>query len=144
MPRKPIAIVLDSWSVIAYLEREPTGPKVADLIADAHENGTPLLMTVTNAGEVWYIVARVGGEGKADESIKELQELGVHFVEVDWKLARGAAAFKAKHRMSFADCFAAALAKREKAELVTGDREFNQVENEVKIHWLSNEETKER
>jgi predicted nucleic acid-binding protein len=32
--------------------------------------------------------------------------------------------FKAKHRMSYNDCFAAALAKTRKAELVTGDLEF--------------------
>jgi len=33
--------------------------------------------------------------------------------------------------MSYADCFAAALAKDRKAELVTGDKEFRQVEGEV-------------
>lgn len=38
--------------------------------------------------------------------------------------------------MSYADCFAAALAKHEKAELITGDNEFKQVENEMKIIWL--------
>jgi predicted nucleic acid-binding protein len=38
--------------------------------------------------------------------------------------------------MSYADCFAAALAKTRKAELVTGDREFKQVENDVRVRWL--------
>lgn len=32
--------------------------------------------------------------------------------------------------------FAAALAKSRKAELVTGDPEFKQVEDEIKIGWL--------
>ena len=58
MPKKPRAIVLDSWAVIAYLEDEPAAEKVADIIADAHEQQIQLLMTVVNAGEVWYIVAR--------------------------------------------------------------------------------------
>jgi len=40
--------------------------------------------------------------------------------------------------MSFADCFAAALAKQNKAHLVTGDREFKQVEGEIAISWLVN------
>ena len=31
---------------------------------------------------------------------------------------------------------AAALARRHKAELVTGDPEFKQVEGEIKIAWL--------
>jgi predicted nucleic acid-binding protein len=39
--------------------------------------------------------------------------------------------------MSYADCFAAALAKLKKAELVTGDKEFRQVEGELKILWLA-------
>jgi predicted nucleic acid-binding protein len=40
--------------------------------------------------------------------------------------------------MSYADCFAAALAKITNAELVTGDREFKAVENDLKkIRWIS-------
>jgi predicted nucleic acid-binding protein len=39
--------------------------------------------------------------------------------------------------MSYADCFAAALAKTRDAELVTGDLEFKVVEKELKkIKWL--------
>jgi predicted nucleic acid-binding protein len=38
--------------------------------------------------------------------------------------------------MSFADCFAAALAKQKKALLLTGDPEFKQVETQVTIDWL--------
>ena len=43
MPRKPKAIVLDSWAVIAFLEGEPAAEKVADHIADAHENQISLV-----------------------------------------------------------------------------------------------------
>jgi predicted nucleic acid-binding protein len=38
--------------------------------------------------------------------------------------------------MSYGDCFAAALAKLRKAELVTGDEEFRQIEKEIKILWI--------
>jgi ribonuclease VapC len=38
--------------------------------------------------------------------------------------------------MSYADCFAAALAKKRQAVLVTGDPEFKQVSDEVKVHWV--------
>lgn len=136
MARKPRALVLDSWSVIAYLEDEPAGQRVADLIAGAHEDGLPIKMTVVNAGEVWYILAREASIADADQSVAELKGLGIEFVEADWKLTREAAGFKAKHKMSYADCFAAALAKEHKAELVTGDQEFKQVEGEVKVHWV--------
>jgi len=136
MPRKPKAFVLDSWSILAYLEDEPAGQQVADIIADAHESNTPVMMTVVNAGEIWYITARETSEGDADRTILELAQLGIQFSEADWKLAREAARFKSKGKMSFADCFAAAIAKENKADLVTGDLEFKQVESEVKISWL--------
>ena len=137
MARKPKALVLDSLSVIAYLEDEPAGQQVADLIAEAHENSTPLLMTVVNVGEVWYILARAASVADADQSVAELKGLGIQFVDADWKLTREAAAFKVKHKMSYADCFAAALAKDRKADLVTGDSDFKQVEgSEIKILWV--------
>jgi len=136
MSRKPKAIVLDSWAVIAYLEGEAAAEKVADHIADAHENDIPLFMCVVNAGEVWYIIAREASVADADRSITELRQLGIGFVDADWMLAHEAGGFKAKHKMSFADCFAAALAKQKKAVLLTGDPEFKQVERDVTVSWL--------
>jgi predicted nucleic acid-binding protein len=137
MAKKPKAIVLDSWAVIAYLEDEPAAERVADIVADAHEEGIPLLMTVVNAGEVWYIVAREASAADADASIKQLHDLGVEFVDADWELSKQAAYFKSKNKMSFADCFAAALARDRKAHLATGDPEFKQVEPEITINWLT-------
>jgi hypothetical protein len=53
------------------------------------------------------------------------------------ELVRQAAVFKATKKMSYADCFAAALAKTKNAELVTGDPEFKVTEGELrKIRWL--------
>jgi uncharacterized protein len=138
MSRRTKAVVLDTWAVIAYFEDEPAGRQVADIIADAHERGLPLLMSVANVGEIWYLFARKLSEAVGDQTISALAQLGTVFVDVDWPLALQAAKFKSKHRMSYADCFAAALAKQKKAELVTGDSEFKQVEGEVKILWLGN------
>ncbi len=136
MARKMTAIVLDTWSVIAYLEGEPAGERVAEMIADAHENDRPLWMTVVNVGEVWYLIARATSEGEADGAVRDLRQLGIELVDADWDLSREAAALKSKHRMSFADCFAAALARQRKATLLTGDPEFRQVQEQVRIQWL--------
>ncbi|MFL6227532.1 MAG: type II toxin-antitoxin system VapC family toxin [Pyrinomonadaceae bacterium] len=136
MAKKPRAIVLDSWAVMAYLEDEPAAERVADIIADAHEEHVPLLMSVVNLGEVWYIIAREVSEADAERSVAELKQLGIEIVHADWALTRAAAGFKAKHKMSYADCFAAALARERKAHLVTGDPEFRQVEPEVQIVWM--------
>jgi predicted nucleic acid-binding protein len=51
-------------------------------------------------------------------------------------LADTAADFKARFKLSLADAFAAALAKENKAELVTGDTEFKPFEGEIKIHRM--------
>ena len=83
-------------------------------------------------------MARRLSEHEANESVAELKRLGVELVEVDWDHAQAAARLKAKHRMSYADCFAAALAKRSKADLVTGDPGFKQVESDIRIMWLKN------
>ena len=137
MPRKPKALVLDSWAVLAYLGDEASSQEVADLITSAHENRTPMYMSIVNAGEVWYILAREISEARADEAVADLTGLGVELVDADWPLTRIAGTFKARRKMSYADCFAAALAKDRKSDLVTGDKEFRQVEEEeVSIHWL--------
>ena len=136
MAKKAKAVVLDAWAVMAYLEDEPAGKKVADIIADAHEKSTALWMSVVNLGEVWYIVARETSEPEADRCEKELRQLGIEFVDADWNLTQQAARYKSEHRMSYADCFAAALAKHKKARLATGDKEFKQVETDVEISWL--------
>ena len=133
MRRRPKGLVLDTWAIVAYFEDEPSGEQVADLIADAQESGALLAMSVVNAGELWYLMARRLSETDANGAVAELQQLGIRLVEVDWDLTRAAARFKSKHRMSYADCFAAALAQRSKAELVTGDSEFKQLDGEIKL-----------
>ncbi len=60
----------------------------------------------------------------------------MRIVDADWALTRQAAHYKAFKKMSYADCFAAALAKMQKASLFTGDPEFKEVEGEISIVWL--------
>jgi ribonuclease VapC len=93
-------------------------------------------MTVVNVGEVWYIIAREISENDANGSIKELRDLRVQFVDVNWELTQEAARYKSQHKLSYADCYAAALAKTKRGELVTGDKEFRTLENEIKIEWV--------
>jgi predicted nucleic acid-binding protein len=51
-------------------------------------------------------------------------------------LSELAGALKMMKKMSLTDCFAAALVRREKAEIYTGDPEFKTVEREIKVVWL--------
>ncbi len=136
MPHKSKAFVLDSWAVVAYFEDEPAGGQIADLIASAHEEGIPVFMSIVNVGEVWYITAREISAEDADTMVKEMRDLRIQFEDVDWEITLEAARFKSKQKMSYADCYATALAKIKGANLITGDIEFKAVEDQVKIQWV--------
>jgi uncharacterized protein len=128
--------VLDSHSLIAYLENETGVEKMIELLRVARDSGKTLLLSVVNWGEVYYITLREAGRERAEAVAHLISTLPIQVVPVDLDLTKQAAEFKACKRMSYGDCFAAALAKLRKAELVTGDEDFKQVEKEVKILWI--------
>jgi ribonuclease VapC len=130
------AKVLDSWALMAFFKGEPAAATVETLIEKAANDKGKLLLCVINWGEVYYSMWRAGGKAAADAAAEDLSRLPFELVDADLALSRQAAIFKAAHKMSYADCFAAALAKVKNSELVTGDPEFKEVEKEIKIHWL--------
>ena len=128
--------VLDSYALMAFFEDEPGADLVRDLILKAEENRINLLISVVNLGEVWYSIARTNSPEVADQYIGEIDGMAIEVVDVDWQLTRQAAMFKVNRSISYGDCFAAALAKNRRAELVTGDKEFKSLEDEIKIAWI--------
>ena len=133
MPASP---VLDSFALLSFLRDEPGAEMVAALMEKAEERRQPLQMTEVNYAEVQYIIRRKDGEAAWRIVADELVTLPIEFRPADRPLADQAADFKTRFKLSLADAFAAALAKSRKAELVTGDLEFKQVEGEIKIGWL--------
>ena len=133
---KAVVRVLYSYSLLAYIEGEAGAEKMIEIFRVARDSGRDLLLSVVNWGEVYYITMREVGQERADEVAQLISTLPIQIVPADLDLTRQAAELKSKHKMSYADCFAAALAKSRKAELVTGDKEFGQVEGDVKILWL--------
>jgi predicted nucleic acid-binding protein len=128
--------VLDSYALIAFLENEPGADTVRELIVQAEAGRLKLAMCVINLGEIWYSIARTTSPKTADRFVQEIQGMAIEFVNADWGVTQQAAIYKARGRISFADCFAAALAKARKAEVVTGDKEFKRLEDEIEIVWL--------
>jgi predicted nucleic acid-binding protein len=107
-----------------------------EIFRAARDSGRLLLLSVVNWGEVFYITLREAGRERADQVAHLISTLPIEIISADLDLAKQAAEFKATRKMSYADCFAAALAKLRKAELVTGDKEFRQVEGDVKLLWI--------
>jgi predicted nucleic acid-binding protein len=134
-------MVLDAHALMVLFNDEPGADEVEKILLKA-ESGTPqLLMSVINWGEIYYSILRGASQEIADAKAHEIAGMRIELVPVDtddFQLIRQAARFKATRKMSYADCFAAALAKLTNAELVTGDREFKVVEAELKkIRWLT-------
>lgn len=129
--------VLDSYSMIAYLENEAGADRMIEVFRVARDSGKALLLSVVNWVEVYYITIREAGRERLEAVTQLISTLPIQIIPVDLELTKQAAEFKAVKKMSYGDCFAAALAKLRKAELVTGDAEFKQIEGEVKIHWIT-------
>lgn len=130
------APVLDSYALLAFLRGEAGEDQVAALLEKASDRDTPLHMTEVSYAEVKYVVIRKDGAERWKEIARDLPTLPIEFHPAGRDLSDLAAEFKARHKISLADAFAAALAKARNAELVTGDPEFKSLEKEIKISWL--------
>jgi predicted nucleic acid-binding protein len=129
--------VLDSWALIALFNEEPAADDVEKLLHAATSGRHTLFMHVINWGEIYYTTMRRGGESAAKLVAADIGQMPINIVEsANFELVRQAAVFKASKKLSYADCFAAALAKLRRAEFVTGDPEFKAIEGDIKIGWL--------
>ena len=128
--------VLDSYAVLAFLFKEKGHEIVLGLFEKALEEDKKLLIATPNWAEVRYMVERKVGAARWGEVRAKLLGLPIEIVDADQSLAETAGEIKAFHKMSLADCFAAALARQKKATIYTGDPEFKSVETEQKIVWL--------
>jgi ribonuclease VapC len=65
-----------------------------------------------------------------------IDAIPVKIADADRNIALLAGSYKAAKKMSFADCFCAATARIHGASIVTGDREFKEVEDEINVMWI--------
>ena len=128
--------VLDSFAVLVFLFKEHGYQKLVNLFEQAAETDAATLIAAPNWAEVRYIVERKVGSERWAEVRGAVLALPLQIVAADQSLAEAAGAIKATKKMALADCFAAALAKQQEAEIYTGDPEFKAVEGEVKVVWL--------
>lgn len=135
MPAK----VLDSWALLAFFQDEPAADMVEQLLAKAESGRLSLLLSVVSWGEIYYSTMRKVSREAAERTVGSIAEMPVEIVPVadDLVLVRQAAIYKATKKLSYADAFAAALTKIRNAELVTGDPEFKQIDDDIEIAWLT-------
>jgi ribonuclease VapC len=127
-------IVLDSFALLAYLNREAGFEKVKRLLA-ADDN--LVLINDANVGEAYYIIARERGFEQADYFVDIIMpSMPITPMTNALQEVIEAARIKARYSLSYADCFAAATSYRERAPLITGDPEFKKVQDIIDIDWL--------
>jgi uncharacterized protein len=133
-------MVLDAHALMVLFNDEPGADEVEKILRKAESGNPRLLMSVINWGEIYYSIMRGASQELADSKSHEIAGMRIELTPVDARdleLIRQAAVFKATKKMSYADCFAAALAKINNAELITGDPDFRAVEDDLKkIRWL--------
>jgi len=127
--------VLDATALIAFFQDEPGAAKVQQLLTEARDTDRPLLLSVVNWGEVYYVAWQRTGETAARQRIEEIARLPIQVVDADMELTHLAASLKARHKLPYADAFAASLALHSKASLVTSDPDFKRLSRELDLLW---------
>ncbi len=130
--------VFDSWALMAFFKgEEPAASEVEECLQDAVKRNRPIPISMVNWGEILYQFERAGGSAAAKAVESDIDDLPIEIVATDHATTRAAATLKAKGGLSYADCFAFALAKERRADLWTGDPELVELTNGLRIRRLS-------
>ncbi len=138
MAAERAAFALDSFAVLAYLDGEAGMPRVRALLTEARQGRVDVFLSLINLGEVLYTVERERGLVAAQRALAALDQLPVQVLDADRPTVLAAAHLKAQYPISYADAFAVAAARAQRAVLVTGDPEFRPLAKAglVEIDWL--------
>jgi ribonuclease VapC len=129
--------VLDSYALLSYCEGEAGAREVAGFFKKALVNKVRLYLSVVNWGEMYYIALREGGLERAELYRSTIARYPMKTITAGLDQTLQAAIFKGVFRISYADAYAAALAKLRGATLITGDNEFAPLQKEISIHWIA-------
>ncbi len=129
----PDRFVLDTSALFAWLDAEPGGERVGDLLRSDAEVFIPWPALM----EIYYLIVRRQGISLAQEVYIALKHTPASIL-TDWSEALWlkAADFKSRHRISLADAQIASLAHANDAVLVHKDPELIPLAQELKLEAL--------
>ncbi len=130
------SFMLDSFALLRFFQKESGYAPVKAVLEDAQAGRACAMLNVINMGEVIYTVQRRFGQQAKMDVLKHINLLDIVILPAPNDLVFRAAELKARYAMSFADTFALASALEHNATIVTGDPEFRQVEQLVRILWV--------
>ena len=131
--------VIDSWPILEWLlDKAPVAALFEEFVDHSVASGDRLVMSRMNYGEVIYSLSKPKSHPFAERLLAGIGSLPIEVLTVDDLLVDEAAALKSRFAISYADCFAAALAVRLNASVVTGDKEFLALRDVgiLQVEWL--------
>lgn len=124
--------VLDANALVRLFRDQDGAAKIQELLIQADRKQASLRISVVNLAEVLYIFSRYSTLEKARTAIQKVRSL-VEFASPDTEQALAAAELRFIYKLGFADCFAAELAMRTGATLVSADPDFIKLGKKLKI-----------
>lgn len=125
--------VLDASAILSYIYDEPGADQVEAILT---KEESKFYLNAATLGEIFYIVMQEEGKEAALEALANLRNIQIKIVPLDEDLALTTAQIKGFSGIPYVDGMAAATASQFRAVLVTGDSDFERLENHVKIKWI--------
>jgi predicted nucleic acid-binding protein len=128
--------VLDSFAVLAYLDSEIGGERVQMMLQEASRGKAQVMLSIINLGEVLYITEREVGLVPAQAALAAIEQLPIEILPVTKEAVLAAAHVKANYPVAYADAFAIVAARESSGAIITGDPEFQAIQELVAVEWL--------
>ena len=130
--------VLDASALFAFLRVTPGAKRVNEILKEAVRGRAQVVMSAVNYGEVYGRILRDLGPEEARKGMQMAAPLPIELIDATPSRCIGASEVKAKYKLYYVDCFAAALALEYKATLVTSDSDFRKLGHGFPVVWLKN------
>ena len=109
------------------------------MFQQAQRRRLDLAMSWINLGEVYYLLSKRRGRASGDEFLSMVPVMPFQGVVPDERTMIGAARWRSRFPISYADAFALETARQRQARLVTGDPELKVLAERdplVKLEWV--------
>jgi predicted nucleic acid-binding protein len=133
MTETKIRYVLDTSAWLALIEDEAGADVVQTVLESSRSGDVDILVSFMSFMEVFYITLQEREIEEANARVSLMASLPIRRVESTASLCTTAAKLKAKHRISVADAWIAALAQERNATLIHKDPEFERIEGELQV-----------
>lgn len=125
--------VLDTSALLTLIEDEAGADVVQNIIESVGSGTVRIFVSFMSFMEVFYITLQERDIEEAQTRVYLMESLPITRVESTASLSVIAARLKAKHRISVADAWIAALAVEKNAVLIHKDPEFDQAEDVLEV-----------